>query len=176
MTTNAVTPAGTIYISKPKPDDEGQFIKFTPKQTEKILFVLHPSLLRYTGIYIFCILTFWMVIPLLLLLFMYYYNNTTKYIITNERIRIIKGLLVRKFIDLEFYKIKEISLIVPFHLKMFGLGTIDMITSDPLMPAISLEAIHKTVQIEELIRFLVAQIRKEKQIQEVDQYKYEKTP
>lgn len=161
--------AGTIFTSKP--DAEGQFIQFTPKQTEKILFVLHPSLLRYTSICVFCLLTFWMVIPLLLFIFMYYYNNTTKYIITNERIRVIKGLLVRKFIDLEFYKIKEISLIVPFHLKMFGLGTIDMITSDPVMPSVSLEAITQSVEIEELIRFHVAQIRKERHIQEIDQYK-----
>lgn len=169
---NTLFKAGSIKL--PKTDCDRDFIKYNQKKTEEILYVLHPSMIRFTLVTFFCILTFWTVIPIIIYIFIYYNNKATKYIITNERIRIIKGLLVRRIIDMELYRVKDISLVVPFYLKMFGLGNIDLVTSDPSNPYISLEAITKLDELEETIRFNVERRRAEKNVQEIDQYRYEK--
>jgi uncharacterized membrane protein YdbT with pleckstrin-like domain len=165
--------AGSIYL--PKADSDRNFIKYSQKKTEEILFLLHPSMLRYLGVCIFCALTFWAVIPVFIYIFLYHYNKSTKYIITNERIRIIRGLLVRKVIDLELYRVKDISQSVPFYLKIIGLGSLELVTSDPSNPYITLEAITEIDQLEETIRYHVERRRDEKKVQEIDQYRYEKT-
>lgn len=169
---NTLFKAGSIKL--PKTDCDRAFIQYNQKKTEEILYVIHPSLLRFLGPCIFCILTFWAIIPLIGLILIYYNNKATKYIITNERIRILKGLLVRRIVDLELYRVKDISLEVPFYLKMVGLGNINLVTSDPSNPYISLEAIDKLDELEENIRFHVERRRAEKNVQEIDQYRYEK--
>ncbi|MFH0773148.1 MAG: PH domain-containing protein [bacterium] len=169
---NKLVKAGSIRF--PNADCDSDFIKYTQKQTEKILYILHPSMLRHLGICIFCSITFWAIIPIIVYIFLYCHNKTIKYIIMNERIRIIKGLLIRKIIDLELYRVKDISLVVPFHLKMAGLGSIELITSDPSNPYIVLEAVRNIDQLEEAIRFHVERRRDEKNVQEIDQYRYEK--
>jgi uncharacterized membrane protein YdbT with pleckstrin-like domain len=169
---NKLSTAGSIKV--PRADCDRNFIKYSQKKTEEILYVLHPSLLRYFAVCTFCILTFWAILPLIILIFIYYQNRATKYIITNERIRILKGLLVRRIVDLEFFRVKDISLVVPIHLKMFGLGSIELVTSDPSNPYIALEAIKNLDELEEIIRYNVDRRRAEKNVQEIDQYRYEK--
>jgi len=160
-------------IRLPKSDSDRNFIRYSQKKSEEILFVLHPAMIRHLGICIFCALTFWLIIPALIYLF-YYHNKSTKYIITNERIRIIRGFLVRKVSDLELYRVKDISQHVPFFLKFVGLGNLDLVTSDASNPYISLEAITDLDLIEETIRYNVERRRDEKKVQEIDQYRYEK--
>lgn len=169
---NKLSTAGCIKL--PKSDCDRNFIKYSQKKTEEILFVLHPSLLRYFTVILLCILTFWAVLPLLILILVYYQNRATKYIITNERIRILKGLLVRRIVDLELYRVKDISLVVPLHLKIFKLGSIELVTSDPSNPYIALEAINNLDELEEVVRYNVDRRRAEKNVQEIDQYRYEK--
>lgn len=160
-------------VSLQKTDSDRDFIKYSEKKSEEILFVLHPSLYRYLGACIFCVLTFWAIIPLIVLLILYYYNKSTKYIVTNERIRIIKGLLMRKVVDMELYRVKDISQVIPLYLKIVNLGSIELITSDPSNPFLTLEAISNINQLEESIRFHVERRRDEKKVQEIDQYRYE---
>ena len=57
---------------------------------------------------------------------------------------------------------------------MFGLGNIELVTSDPSNPYISLEAINNLDELEETIRYNVERRRADKNVQEIDQYRYEK--
>ena len=79
--------AGSIKL--PATDCDRDFIKYNQKKSEEILYVLHPSMARFLGSIIFCILTFWLIFPIIIYIFIYYHNKATKYIITNERIRVI---------------------------------------------------------------------------------------
>lgn len=172
MDKSRIGPA-TIQVSPPDPD--GEFIRYSQKKSEEIYRILQPSFKRFIISVFFCSLTFWLVIPIVVLTVMYYYNKSTKYIITNERIRVIRGLFVKHIYDLELYRVKDISITVPFLLNMFKLATIELYTSDPSNPIISLEAIPNAQELEENIRYFVDKRRDEKKVQEIDQYQYRGT-
>ena len=159
---------------KPKVDHDLDFVTYSEKHTEKVLFVIRPSMMRFALTVFFCVITFWLIFPLLALIYIYYQNKSTKYIVTNERIRIISGMLVRHIVDLELFRVKDIAITVPFYLQLCNLGTVELTTSDPSNPYLHLEAIKDPHQVEECIRYNVEKRRDEKKVQEIDQYRYER--
>ena len=159
------------HVSKKKPDEE--FVLYDEHQSEKILWSARPSDFRFIWIYGLCILTFWLILPLFAILFIHIHNNTIKYILTNERLRICGGLFIRRIVDLELYRVKDISIVLPFYLRFFNLGTLEVRTSDPTTPYVLIEAVTNITKLEEMLRYYVEKRRDEKKVQEIDQYRYQ---
>jgi hypothetical protein len=56
----------------------------------------------------------------------------------------------------------------PFHLRIFGLSSVDLDTSDRSHPKVRLHAISKAVELRETLREQVERLRDLKRVREVD--------
>lgn len=90
--------------------------------------------------------------------------KTTEYEITNERIRVRQGLFTKRTDELELYRANDTSLIEPFSLRLFGLGTIEVRTNDASTPMVYLRAIHGARTVREDLRRCIEQCRDRKRV------------
>lgn len=149
-----------------------EFILHDEHQSEKIIWSARPSDIRFVWVYTACLLTFWLIIPIFIAWFIHIHNNSIKYILTNERLRICGGLIFRRIVDLELYRVKDMSILLPIYFRIFGLGTLELRTSDPSTPFILIEAVPNISKLEETVRQYVEKRRDEKRVQEIDQYRF----
>jgi len=90
--------------------------------------------------------------------------KATQYEITNERIRIRRGLLTKRTDELELYRAVDTSLVEPLSLRMFGLGTIEVRTNDASTPLVYLSAIHGARRVREDLRRCIEECRDRKRV------------
>ena len=84
------------------------------------------------------------------------------YEITTERIKITTGILTRKTDELELYRVKDLTLVEPLHLRLFKLGNIVLTTNDATTPSIEIVAIPGAKEIREELRRHVEACRQRK--------------
>ncbi len=92
----------------------------------------------------------------------------TRFELTTQRFRVNKGVLSKRVDDLELYRVKDLELRKPLHLRLLGLGTIVMHTSDATTPTLTLYALPRVEQVRDLIRQHVEVQRDRKGVTEVD--------
>lgn len=94
--------------------------------------------------------------------------NSASYTLTNQRIIRRYGLLNRTTFEIELYRVKDVHLYEPLQLRMFGLGTISLISSQRSTQIFEITAINNAVEIREQLRHLVERRRNEKGVGEYD--------
>ena len=87
---------------------------------------------------------------------------------TTERLRVYEGILNQEINEIELYRVKDIKLLKPFWLRVFGLSTILMNTSDRSCPVLEIKAIREGSMIREKLRDQVEILRDKKRVREVD--------
>ena len=92
----------------------------------------------------------------------------TNFTITNQRIIEKTGVFSRLSDETELYRIKDITLNQPFFLRIFGLSTIILITSDKTSPIIKLPGIKNGIVLSNELRKAVDIRRDEKGVKERD--------
>jgi len=117
---------------------------------------------------VFCCFTFWLIIPLIATIYALLRVACRRYTVTSERIRIREGILTKYQHEMELYRIKDTTLIEPFILRLFGLGTIVIHSSDRSTPTIKIEGIPIAEKLREALRQHVEKARTEKRVREVD--------
>ena len=130
--------------------------------TDEKIWIGRPSQLVNIFTYI---LLFWTIIyPLIA------YLNTrfTIYELTKTRLRLKTGVFSQKIEDTELYRVRDYSIDKPFWLRIFGLGHIQILTSDKSNPEIFLYAIRQVENTAELIRNNVEIARKKSGTKEID--------
>jgi uncharacterized membrane protein YdbT with pleckstrin-like domain len=90
--------------------------------------------------------------------------KATHYEVTNERVRIRKGIISKRTDELELYRANDTSLIEPAVLRLFGLGTIEIRTLDSTTPTVHLEAIHSVRAVREKLRHSIEECRDRKRV------------
>lgn len=85
----------------------------------------------------------------------YLRTATTRYIVTTERLRITTGVLSTHTEDVELRRVRDLSVRRPFLLRLFGLGTVHLSTSDISAPRATLEAVPRPDELQTTIRSLV---------------------
>jgi uncharacterized membrane protein YdbT with pleckstrin-like domain len=88
--------------------------------------------------------------------------------LTNERIRIKRGVLNREIDETELYRVRDTTVREPFFLRLFGLGTIIMETSDRSDPTLTIMAIRDPNGLRSKIRDKVEKMREAKGVRDVD--------
>jgi uncharacterized membrane protein YdbT with pleckstrin-like domain len=91
-----------------------------------------------------------------------------RFTLTNQRLRMSRGVLSKRVDDLELYRVKDHALEQPLILRMVGLGNIVLITSDASTPEVVLPAIKNAPAVRDLIRQHVETARSAKRVREVD--------
>ncbi len=94
--------------------------------------------------------------------------NAASYTLTNQRIVRRYGLFNRTTFEIELYRVKDVHLYEPLQLRMFGLGTISLISSQRSTQIFELTAITNAAEIREQLRHLVERRRNEKGVGEYD--------
>jgi uncharacterized membrane protein YdbT with pleckstrin-like domain len=84
------------------------------------------------------------------------------YEITNERIKITRGLLSKRTEELELYRVKDATLVEPFLMRMFNRGNIEIIAADPSSPNLVLEGIQDARPLREELRKFIEECRDRK--------------
>lgn len=137
---------------------------------EPIIWMGKPSqaihLFAYCLSFLFC----WLVFPLLIALYLYEQTKHTVYVITDQRLRVYSGILVKRIDDVELYRVKDTIFIQPLTLRWFGLSNIQLITSDASWGDSMIAGITNGRMLRERIRHIVETAREKKGVREVDYY------
>jgi membrane protein YdbS with pleckstrin-like domain len=164
-----------------------------PATAEEDLWRGHPSQVLNAGIYIFwaAILivalavaifivlpdsTLWsaiifgivVLIGLVNMSVAYWHLHAVEYVVTTQRIRVIAGLFSKDIQEIELFRVKDTMAHQPFFLRLFGLGTITIVSGDERHPRIVLSGVPNAVGLRERLRQEVMNLRQRFGVREVD--------
>jgi uncharacterized membrane protein YdbT with pleckstrin-like domain len=109
-----------------------------------------------------------LIIPLIWIVWRYLVVRTQVFEMTNERLRVTKGIINQEIDEVELYRVKDILVVRKWWMRMTGLGTIHLDTSDRSMPQIDIHAIHDSLELRESLRKKVEAMRDKKRVREMD--------
>jgi uncharacterized membrane protein YdbT with pleckstrin-like domain len=126
-----------------------------------------PSHIKDLGFHSLCLLLAPLIVPLLLMLWRYLDTHFHRYGITNERLRVSKGILSKRMKEMELYRVRETSLDEPLFLRLFRLGNVVVTVADAAKPAIVIRAVPGASTLREDLRKCVETMRDKKRVHDV---------
>jgi uncharacterized membrane protein YdbT with pleckstrin-like domain len=78
--------------------------------------------------------------------------STTKYVLTNERMRVTTGVLSTRTEDLELRRVRDSVILRPFWARVAGLGDVQILSADASTPRLTLHAIKDPDAVQSMIR------------------------
>ena len=129
---------------------------------EKQLYIGRPS--QILNIISFIIWSWTLFVPIII----YLRTRFTVYEVTDQRIKLKTGILNQEIDECELYRVRDYKVVKPFFQRIFGLGRIELITSDRSNSGINLNGIKDPENLYNLIRDNVEKIRRKTGTREVD--------
>ena len=129
---------------------------------EKQLYIGRPS--QILNIISFILWSWTLFIPLII----YLKTRFTVYEVTNQRIKLKTGILNQEIDECELYRVRDYKVVKPFFQRIFGLGKIELVTSDRSNSNINLNGIKFPENLYNLIRDNVEKIRRKTGTREID--------
>jgi len=129
---------------------------------EKQLYIGRPS--QILNIISFILWSWTLFIPLII----YLKTRFTVYEVTNQRIKLKTGILNQEIDECELYRVRDYKIVKPFFQRIFGLGKIELVTSDRSNSSINLNGIKDPENLYNLIRDNVEKIRRKTGTREID--------
>ena len=121
---------------------------------EKQLYIGRPS--QILNIVSFIIWSWTLFVPIII----YFKTRFTVYEVTDQRIKLKTGILSQEIDECELYRVRDYRVVKPFFQRIFGLGKIELSTSDRSNSSINLNGIKDPENLYNLIRDNVEKIRK----------------
>jgi uncharacterized membrane protein YdbT with pleckstrin-like domain len=90
------------------------------------------------------------------------------YELTTQRLRITQGVFNQIIDEIELYRIKDITMTRSFWMRLIGLSSIHLKTSDRSLPNLEIPAITQGDELREQLREQVEIIRDRKRVREMD--------
>jgi len=90
------------------------------------------------------------------------------YELTTERLLFTRGIFSKQTDTMELYRVKDLTVLQPFFLRLFSLGNIVLQTSDRTTPTFVIEAVRNPKEFSDLIRNNVESCRDRKHVGELD--------
>jgi len=109
-----------------------------------------------------------MIIPVIWAGWKYLEVKCRVYELSTQRLRLYEGVINRKIDEIELYRVKDTNIEQPFWFRMFGLGVLNLKTSDRSHADVAIEAISDIEKVRELVRKHVEELRDQKRVREVD--------
>ena len=129
---------------------------------EKQLYIGRPS--QILNILSFILWSWTILIPVII----YLKTRFTVYEVTNQRIKLKTGILNQEIDECELYRVRDYKVVKPFFQRIFGLGKIELVTSDRSNSNINLNGIKDPENLYNLIRDNVEKIRRKTGTREID--------
>lgn len=137
-------------------------------EQETLIWEGSPSQWTNFKVFLVCGLLFWLIVPIFIALWRWLETSRHIFRVTTERVIVTQGVLSRRTDQLELYRAKDASLLEPFWLRLFKLGHVDLVTSDPTTPFLRLEAVPNAATLREQLRNAIERLRVSKGIRELD--------
>ena len=90
------------------------------------------------------------------------------YHLTNQRLRVTHGLLSRKIVEIELFRVRDLTIEQGFIQRLLTLGTVKAISTDEDAKVILLSGIKDAMKVKENLRTFVMQARKATGTRDVD--------
>jgi len=102
------------------------------------------------------------------LLHAYLHIRSVKYVITTQRIRVIRGIFSQDIQEIELFRVEDTTVHQSLFLRIFGLGNITILSGDQRNPTIILSAIPGAVPLRERLRQEVMNMRQRLGVRPMD--------
>jgi uncharacterized membrane protein YdbT with pleckstrin-like domain len=109
-----------------------------------------------------------LVLPAAYMIWRYLVVRTQVFELTSERLRVTSGVINQKIDEIELYRVKDSQMIRPWWMRLTGLASIVLETSDRTMHKLEIPAIHGGVEVREILRKKVELQRDRKRVREMD--------
>jgi uncharacterized membrane protein YdbT with pleckstrin-like domain len=109
-----------------------------------------------------------LVIPLAWIVWRFLVVRCHVFELTNERLRVSTGVINQHIDEVELYRVKDILVVRKWWMRLTGLGTVHLQTSDRSMPEIDIPAISDCLGLREALRKKVEAMRDKKRVREMD--------
>jgi uncharacterized membrane protein YdbT with pleckstrin-like domain len=109
-----------------------------------------------------------LVIPIGWMVWSYLTVRTQIFELTSERLLITRGIINQTIDEIELYRVKDTQMIRSWWMRLTGLASISMETSDRTMPTFVIPAIRGGLELREQLRRLVEIQRDKKRVREMD--------
>lgn len=109
-----------------------------------------------------------LVLPAGYMLWRYLAVRTQVFELTSERLHITRGVINQKIDEIELYRVKDSVMVRPWWMRLTGLASIVLETSDRTMPSLIIPAIYGGVELREVLRTNVELQRDRKRVRETD--------
>ena len=119
-------------------------------------------------IYVVCILLCWLIVPVFYAIWKWIELRCFSYEVSNERIRIHRGVLSRRIDSIELYRVKDVTFIQPFLMRVVGIGNVVLSTSDTVAPLVTIHGVPNAAELREKILHATDQMRDRKGVREMD--------
>ena len=129
---------------------------------EKQLYIGRPS--QILNIVSFILWSWTLLIPIII----YLKTRFTVYELTDQRIKLKTGILNQEIDECELYRVRDYKVVKPIFQRIFGLGRIELVTSDRSNSNINLNGIKDPENLYNLIRDNVEKIRRKTGTRELD--------
>jgi len=98
----------------------------------------------------------------------YIHLHAIEYVVTNQRVRIISGIFSKDIQEIELFRVKDTMANQSFLLRLFGLGTITILSGDEGHPRLVLSGVPDAIELRERLRQEVMTLRQRFGVREVD--------
>ena len=126
------------------------------------MYIGRPS--QILNIISFIIWSWTLFVPIII----YLKTRFTVYEVTDQRIKLKTGILNQEIDECELYRVRDYKIVKPFFQRIFGLGKIELVTSDRSNSNINLNGIKDPENLYNLIRDNVEKIRRKTGTREID--------
>ena len=109
-----------------------------------------------------------LILPLGYMTWKYLVVRTQVFELTSERLRITRGVINQQVDEIELYRVKDTLMVRTWWMRLTGLASIEMQTSDRSMPQLVIPAIRGGMEMRELLRKQVEAQRDKKRVREMD--------
>ncbi len=109
-----------------------------------------------------------LILPMAYIAWRYLVVRTQVFELTSERLRITRGIINQEIDEIELYRVKDSQMVRPWWMRLTGLASILLETSDRSIPNLAIPAIQGGAELREILRKQVELQRDRKRVREMD--------
>jgi uncharacterized membrane protein YdbT with pleckstrin-like domain len=95
-------------------------------------------------------------------------DKYTNYTLTNQRLKIAKGIIRRRFDEVELYRVKDVTEEENLLQRLFGVGDIRILSAEVDTPVVMLEGVAAARALREKLRGAVEEMRLKRGVRQLD--------
>lgn len=113
---------------------------------------------------------FWfgLLLPLFIALGKFLRIKATRYELTSQRLKIVTGIVDRKEVEIELFRLRDLSLVQGFLQRLVNVGTVEALSSDKDAPAVRLQWVNNPDAVKDKLRTFIMEARRTTGTRDID--------